>query len=522
MLSCRAFFIPFLHFYTSVPKKDDMRRFVLGSLLTFIFFILSISLTLANQESSLEQGIAQYQRENYDEALKLLQKAQDEDPVSTRAAYYLGLTYKKLQNYKAAKTHLRDAVTYTPKIKEALLELVDVLYQLGDLDGAHEWIQVAEEEGIRPAQVAFFKGLVLLKENKNLEAVDAFKKAKELDRALEQTADYQIGLAHLKQQSYPEAEKAFRQVIVLDPNTDISAYADQYAKAIERRREGEKLIRVSGGFYTEWDDNVILKPSDVTTVADIGNQEDFREVVTSSVEFSKRFRDFGIKLDYDLYFANQDGIGIFDLHSHTWGVTPAYYSKSFTLSAPLQYNHTWVDESGFISTFSANPLVNLKIGERQLGQVGVKFQVKNYLRSPVNENEDRDAFRVAPGLGWFFFFPKNKGFFGLRYELDVEDADGRNWNYFGNRANASLQLALIGKLKVTVVGDFYFQDFLDRHTTFGVKRDDDAYTLSTLLTYPLWKNSELQLRYTFVSHDSNIALYEYDRNVFSTGVVYNL
>ena len=491
----------------------------------FLILLLGAPATLWARDpksSSLEEGIKLYQRENYDEALKLLQKARDEDPASTRAAHYLGLTYKQLQNYKAAKTHLRDAVTYTPKIKEALLELIDVLYQLGDLDGAHKWIRVAEEEGLRPAQVAFFKGLVLLKEDKNLEAVNALKKAKELDRALEQTVDYQIGVAYLKEKSFNEAQKAFKEVIVLDPNTDVSAYADEYAKALERRREGEKLVRVSSGFYSEWDDNVILKPSDVSTVAEIGNQEDFREVVTSSVEFSKRFGDFGIKLDYDFYFANQDDIGIFDLHSHTWGITPAYYSQSFTLSAPMQYNHTWVDDSGFLSTFSGNPLVNFKIGERQLGQVGVKLQVKNYLRSPVNADEDRDAFRVAPGLGWFFFFPNNKGFFGLRYELDVEDTEGRNWNYFGNRVNASLQLGLIGKLKLTVVGDFYFQDFLDRHTTFGVKRDDDAYTLSTLLSYPLGKNLELQFRYTFVEHDSNIALYEYDRNVFSTGAVYSL
>ncbi len=492
-----------------------------------LFYVLACgfltSLAVAQPGSSLDKGIALYQREQDDEAASMLKKARGEDPPSTRAAYYLGLVYKRLQNYTEAKVHLNDAVTGSPKIKEALIELVEVLYQLGETDEAFKWIVVAEETGVRPAQTAFLKGLVSAKAGKNPEAIEAFKNARDLDKALTQSADYQIGLIHLKDKSWDEAEKTFQEVVIVDPNSDIAAFANEYMKAMQRRQETEKPFRLQAGVYFEYDDNVILKPGDVTTVGDIGNEEDTREVVTANAEWAHRFSDrWGVRLQYDLYFANQTSLDAFDLHSHTWGFVPVYQpaSQNWTVSMPLQYNHTWVDRGGFLSSETINPLVNFKITERQTGQIGVKLQLKDYLRASVNDNEDRDAFRAAPGVSWLMLFWDNKAILNLRYELDAEDTDGRNWDYFGHRFTASVRVPFfLDKLYLTLAGDVYLQDFENMHSTFNVEREDEAYTASTQFSYDLTRNFQLQLRYTYVDHDSNIAIYKYGRNVISGGVL---
>lgn len=70
---------------------------------------------------TLEKGIGLYKHENYDEAIGVLKKARLEEPQSTLAAYYLGLTYKQTQDYNAAVPHLRDAITMSPKIIGALI-----------------------------------------------------------------------------------------------------------------------------------------------------------------------------------------------------------------------------------------------------------------------------------------------------------------------------------------------------------------------------------------------------------------
>lgn len=481
------------------------------------------TLVAAQPTSSLEKGITFYQREQDDEAAVMLKKARQEDPASTRAAYYLGLVTKRLQNYTGAKIHLTDAVNGTPKIKEALIELVEVLYQLGETEVAFKWIAVAEETGIRPAQTAFLKGLVSSKAGKNSVAIEAFKNARDLDKALTQSADYQIGLIHLKEKSWAEAEKTFQEVVIVDPNSDIAAFASEYMKAIQRRQDSGKPFRIQAGVYFEYDDNVILKPGDVSTVGDIGNEEDTREVVTANAEWAHRFSDrWGVRLQYDLYFANQTSLDAFDLHSHTWGLVSVYQpeSQSWTASVPLQYNHTWVDGDSFVSSETVNPLVNFKITDRQTGQIGVKLQCKDYLRAAVNDNEDRDAFRAAPGISWLLFFWDNKALLNLRYEFDAEDTDGQNWNYLGHRITASVRVPFfVEKLYLTLAGDAYLQDFENTHTTFNVEREDEAYTASTQLSYDLTQNFQLQLRYTYVDHDSNISIYQYDRNVISGGVL---
>ncbi|MDD5072552.1 MAG: tetratricopeptide repeat protein, partial [Candidatus Omnitrophica bacterium] len=176
--------------------------------------------------------MSQYKRENFDEAVVLLKKARQEDPNSSLAAYYLGITYKQLQDYKLAKEQLTDAVTLTPKIKEALVELVEVLYQLGETSEAKSYIATAEKENIKPSQTAFLKGLVLLKAGENMDAITAFENAKAIDPTLAQAADYQIGIAHLKEKRFAEAKKVFHEIIILDPNSDLASFSSEYMEAL--------------------------------------------------------------------------------------------------------------------------------------------------------------------------------------------------------------------------------------------------------------------------------------------------
>ncbi|MCK4463477.1 MAG: tetratricopeptide repeat protein, partial [Candidatus Omnitrophica bacterium] len=173
-------------------------------------------------DPTIEKGIGQYKHENYDEALITLKKARSEDPKSTLAAYYLGLTYKQLQDYNEAIVHLKDAVTFSPKIKGALIELIDCYYQIGELDEAKIWIREAEKEGIRPAQTAFLKGLILLKGAEEEKAITAFGKAKSLDKSMIPACDYQIGICNLRARKYVDARKAFEQVAVVDPSSNMA------------------------------------------------------------------------------------------------------------------------------------------------------------------------------------------------------------------------------------------------------------------------------------------------------------
>ncbi|MFA6143155.1 MAG: tetratricopeptide repeat protein, partial [Candidatus Omnitrophota bacterium] len=139
----------------------------------------------ARKVKKIDEAIWLINHENFDEALVLFQELRKEDPNSSIAAYYLGLTLKQVQRYKEAKPELEAAATLTPRVDNAIPELIDLLFKLEEFDEAKKWIETAEKDNIAPAQTAFIKGMILLRENKDTDAtIAAFDKAKSLDESL--------------------------------------------------------------------------------------------------------------------------------------------------------------------------------------------------------------------------------------------------------------------------------------------------------------------------------------------------
>jgi len=491
------------------------------SILVSLFLACAIGEISAAESSTLEQGISCYRQENFDEALPILQKARKEDPSSPLAAYYLGITYKQLQDFKSAKLQLIDAITLTPRIKEALVELIDVLYQLGDLKEADKYIDIAEKEDIKPAQVAFLKGLVSMKEDKNLEAAEAFRKAKELDSSLTSAADYQSGLAYLKEKRFKEAREVFKEVIVLDPNSNLADFSDEYMNAINKKEKAERPLRLSFGAYGEYDSNVVLKPSDTTVAANVTDQADWREVYTFLGEYrGKITQNLSISPQYSFYRAHQNSLGILNVTSHTVTVIPNYNLDKGTVGLPVGFNYTDVGESKYLTTISASPTLNYMVGKAEMAQAVFTYQKNDFSRAPVIPDEDRDSNYLAGGLGIYHFFADNTGFFGFRYGLNKDFTKGVNWKYLGNRIDATVLYPFFKRFKAAISGEAFLQDFDDTNTVFGVERRDRVYTASGMLAYNFWKDAELQFRYTFVKDNSNITLYNYDRHVYSFGFQY--
>ena len=467
----------------------------------------------------LEKGIGQYKHENYDEALVILGKAREENPQSSLAAYYLGLTHKQLQNYDEAIANLKDAVTFSPKIKGAVLELIDCLYQLGRLDEAKRWIAEAEADGIRPAQVAFLKGLVLLKDEKLEDAVAAFRNAKELDPSMAQASNYQIAMAYLKGKKISEAQKAFTEVVIADPSSNMANFANEYVSALSKRREAMRPWKFSFGAAWQYDDNLVLKPDDTALASDLSEKADSREAYTASGEYNHMFNDWlGMRGLYTFYYAKQNDLGFYDTLVNNFILQPTLYLKNALLTFPSGYAHTLVNDKAYLSSPTTSGVYNFMPDKSNMGQSFIRYQNHDYLWAPVTADENRDGNNLTGGIGWYTFFAGNKGFVNFRYALDKDWTKGNNWEYWGNRVSAAALLPLSEKLNFTVSGDIFFQDFSKSHTVYHVYRKDTVYTVSALAAYKIYKDSEIQLQYTHVNDTSNISIYQYTRNIYSVGV----
>lgn len=514
-------------------------RFLVFAVVPAALIMFACPVLSQEQNPDLQRGIAEYRQENYEEAADSLLKAISADPASSLPSYYLGMTYKNLQDYREAKKYFRNALNLSPTIKEVYLELAEVNYQLGEFQEALDVLMKAENDNVRPGQTAYVKGLVLLAMNKNLDAVESFGKARELSPELVQAADYQIGLAYLNEGKLKEAEARFTDVVSKDPDSDMGVYAKNYLDKIPKKKREQIPLRYYLGLHFQYDDNVVLRPDDEDAAVEVSDEEDYREVITAGVEYFPETRGpVGVDAHYSLYYSTHHDMASHDVHSHSFSVVPHYkIDNNRKASLAFSYGYTWVDDDKYLSTGAISPTYTLLISKRHTLQTYFNYQKKEFLDPPATFNEDRDADEYSLNINWLYFYAQekgtlipfmekfdlsslapNKGYFNFLYKISKNDAEGKNWGYIGSKLVLSTVVDLHEKVKLNVSGDADYRNFENVHTVYNVERRDISYGFSALLFYRFIKNADVQLLYAYRSYDSNIALYDYDRNIVSIGV----
>jgi tetratricopeptide (TPR) repeat protein len=325
-------------------------------LILFLSSVFIVQTTIQAADTLLEKGIAEYKAENYEEAADILLSVRYEQPASSIAAFYLGLTYKQMREYRLAERNLREAVTLTPPIKDAYLELAEVLYTLDALKEAKEWTAKAEQEGIRPAHTAFLKGLIFLKEGKEDDAIAAFQNAKKLDPTLSQSADFQIAAAHVQKQRFDEAKKSLQTIQDIDPLSDLASFSKEYEKALSRTLDTYKPWQFRVGVGYQYDDNVVLKPGTTIPGVDISGEKDSSIVSTFNVLYSPLLNGpFFLRCHYDLYNNMYFHTTSHNLLSQAVSVVPGYTFKNSALSLPLSFAYLWVSGDPYMSLLTMRP-----------------------------------------------------------------------------------------------------------------------------------------------------------------------
>ncbi|GAB4484515.1 MAG: hypothetical protein OHK006_08950 [Thermodesulfovibrionales bacterium] len=483
------------------------------------FFLFSGSGNAASPE--LEQAIKDYNEESYEEAVDGLIKARQIEPQSSIAAYYLGLAYKQMQEYGNAVGPLLDATRLQPEIREGHVELIDVLLQLNRADEALEHALIAERQGTQPAKTAYLKGLVLAKKDRTAEAIASLEKSKVLDPSLRAAADFQIASLHAREGRLTKAKEVFRALIVSDPNTDLASYSQHYVGEIEKAQAAAKPFSMSVGARYEFDSNVISKPSDPEVSRYfIDRQRDQREVVTlqAAYNLAKEGSPFSLKTQYNFYLSNHHHIQSQNAQNHTLSLTPSYATRRGVFSLLTSYSFQMLDEKKDIAILTVNPIYLLPLTTTHMLQFTAKYVNYDYLQPVFFDAEDRDADEFGGGLGYIFFFKENKGFVNAKYEYNEQDTDGRDWDFRGHKAFATALYPFTPKLSATMYAEYYQQDYKNKNVFFLKNRRDKIYTGSAAVTYEAIKNLTFIAQYTYSRFDSNIAFYDYDREIISLGL----
>ena len=504
-----------------------------------LLFLMAFYATGFCQTKALEQGIKDFNNENYEEALGNFVEAREQEPESSTAAFYLGMTYRKLENYGEAKPHLEYVVKNNPQPKgtfaePGILVLIEVLYMLNDLDGASAYLGMAEREKIDPPQTAFLKGLVLAKQEKNEEAIQAFTQAKTLNPKLAVSADFQIAAIHMKEGRLIKSKEVFQGIIAVDPTSDIAAYAKEYAQQAQKGIEERRYLNLKAGFRYEFDDNVMNNAGGNVALNLPSRQSDERQVYTAQVGYNIAGEGypFSALAQYNFFRSFHNELKEYDVTSHTFFLIPAYAMRTGHLSLQSSYVITYLGSSKFFDfdsknkyseTVSLTPTYQFNIKDNvHIGQVFFKYKNKNYTDDPGDKNENMDADVYAGEIGYIWLFAKGKGFFNLKYEFSHEDAKGDNWTFNGHKVSLSILYPFFDRLKFNVYGEYFYQDFSNERTYWWIgtpiDRKDESYVGSVSLACQVIKGIDLIAQYTYLKNATNVDIYDYKRNIVSLGI----
>ncbi len=477
------------------------------------------------QSGVTREGIDQVRAENYEEAIPLLEKARQREPDSSLAAFFLGMAYKGAARFPEALPHLRDAVTLTPKIREAMVELIDLLLILSSPEAqteAERWIEAAETAGLFPARVALLEGRLLKKQGRYAAAAEAFARAKAIDPELAQSCDYQIALCRLRAGEMEAARTAFARVVDRAPDSDLAAFARRYAEMVDDRLFAERPLRITLSLLGQYDTNMVLKPTDDAAATGITDEEGFTTTDILSLEYAPEIEGrFTFHGRYAALANLHQHVGdSHDIIGNTVTLLPGLALDGWSAGLKGRYTHYLrrnPDYAAYMDQLSLGPVIRWIPADDHFLELQAAYEGKNFFDPPALSEEDRDAEGGSGSLSWIWRAADGL-FFNLGYQYVLEETDGANWENTGHRFLLSSQYAVTDDLTLRLGVEAFLQEYDNVHSIFGKAREDNTNAVSGGVTWDIHRHLSLLLHHTRTRSNSNLAIYDYTRNLTSLGV----
>jgi hypothetical protein len=365
-----------------------------------------------------------------------------------------------------------------------------------------------------------------------------------------------LGVLGLPEQAIAELELIPRE----DPTATISGPALRLRDALAAQQTPEKRFRAQvsvGGFY---DDNVAINPNSSrtgnaavdTTVNLLHSRKTTAPGIVASAlgEYSFYRRGPTELTLMGSFFQTvnlNDGLKAFNIQDYLGGIVGNYrgtLAKTIPYQLALQYTYDYLllDQNGFLSrhvmTFAPTVLPP-SFTLPYIGAVNnafsplLRYQIQSFFREfgdsdPRFGSDIRDGYNTAVGFLHLFRMQNDKHIVRVGYQYDIENTKGTSFSYSGNRFLVGGQTLLPwGRITLRYDYDVHFRAYENPQSLFlndeGVfaQRYDIQQTHVVQVIKPLAKNFALTFQYQRIRNDSNVPVYDFTKNVWTTLVSWN-
>ncbi|HET9962062.1 MAG TPA: tetratricopeptide repeat protein [Nitrospiraceae bacterium] len=508
------------------------------------------SAQIADAVVLVAEAVLAYDAKRYDEAIPLLTKAVALDPGNARALYYLGLCYLARDQAELAIPPLSTLHGLRPTDAETSFQLGTAYFATKQYDRAKPLLEEAFRRDPDRENLGFYVGVLRYQEKDYAAAAEALDANRSKDPDIRQLAMFYHGLAlgtlGLSDQARTQLSSA-QQVQPSSPVTGASVRVLEALGAAGQIKDNKRFqAQVAiGGYY---DDNVAVNPrrsNDAIAEALRSRPTQSPGFVTSAhgeyAWYRKGPVESNVNYSYYQTVNTNSGIGTFDIQSHMVGLSGAYRGTAWTLPYQLgghyTYDYMFLGFRGFLARHSVTlpatlvpPGASLPLLGRvdHLSTLLYRFQRKDFFTEPANSDprfapESRDAYNNMIGYIHAFRFDRDKYIVRLGYQFDSESASGSSFSYQGNRLQLGGQASMPWS-DVTLRLDYeiHWRAYSNAQVFFAddagnlTNRQDIEQDLFVQLAKPLPYRLTWAVQYQGVFNHSNIPVYAYSKNVFTT------
>src|SRR5215510_3271344 len=474
----------------------------------------------------LSKGVLLFSQERYGEAERYLREAFTAKPGDPTAGYYLGLSSLRLRRPVTAEQQFREVLRRHPDNARARMGLGMALYHQDHYPEASNELSVAERTLKDEPLLYVYAGLAAASQQAYDQATDKFMRAGKLDSELANDPHYQRGVALQSQGQKQQATAEFR-----------SAVEGGVPPAIQPAREPtlpSKRWSANFGVSTQYDSNVVLLPSGGTLPGGISHKDDFVFVMTGGAEYRFVQNDTwtaGVGLGlYTSFHARLSDFNVVDV-----GPTVYVQRRLGVTQLRLQYTFDNVTVGGdsYLQSNAFQPTLTIPESDRTFTQIFARYQYKDFktfrddqLGQPVNQT--RDGINWMFGAMQYWRFSDDRGYVRAGYTFDTDRTGGGetaqfgvatngDWSYIGNRLSAGVTYQPLPATTLQLALDYYRQDYSNPNSFSPdlAKRKDNVYLLTGTAVRDLNSWLWLAFQYSFTRDQSNVAVFEYTRNIVS-------
>jgi len=347
-------------------------------------------------------------------------------------------------------------------------------------------------------------------------------KALEIDKTDLRTR-YELAIAEYKLGDSDRAKSLFAEVADGGAEEQLTIAAKRYLDLLSSAETGQK-----GGAFTldvlaglQHDSNVILEPSNPGIIGD--KKADWRAVATvnAAYPFVKTER-IAAGAGYHFYQSVHKSLHRFNVQQHNLDLG-AKMAAADAVQAGLNYQYSYTLAGGdrYSGIHQIRPSVSLNLSSYQTAELAYTYESKKFFdNSDFSGNSDRTGNNNAVGLNYRHELGKDLGV-SAGYAYDKDSTSASYWSYKGQKGSAGAHATFSGFTFFAELS-YYARNYDDTFPGFTDTRSDRVQEYSLSIVRQITGNINIDLSALTVKNRSNLAPYDYTRNILGLFVVVSL